>query len=125
RVDEQRAGPLAAQLDEVGALAVAVARGAFGVGRDGAGAGGECGGRGLQALTGADHRRGALAGLVHGDQGRALLLGRICHVRHVMPSPPGSAYGARSSDRSVTALTGAGPAPSRPRAAVPGRLRSW
>ena len=43
RVDQPGAGALAAQLDQVGPLAVAVARGALGVDGDRSGAGGERG----------------------------------------------------------------------------------
>ncbi|BFO16472.1 hypothetical protein SHKM778_28600 [Streptomyces sp. KM77-8] len=67
-VDQRAAGALAAELDQIGALTVAVAGGALGVHGDRAGAGGErgdcLGERGLVR----DHGRNALAGFEQGDR---------------------------------------------------------
>lgn len=68
RVDQRRARALAAELDEVGALPVAVAGGALGVHGDGAAARGEGGDHlGEGGLVG-HHGRDALAGLQQGDR---------------------------------------------------------
>ena len=61
RVDQVGAGALAAQLDEVGAVGVAVARGALGVDRDRAGAAGDGLADRLQGLGGLHDRRHRLA----------------------------------------------------------------
>ena len=67
-VDERGAGALAAQLDEVGTLAVAVAGGALGIDGDGSGAGGEGGDHLGEGGVVRDHGRDALAGFEQGDR---------------------------------------------------------
>ena len=71
RVDERGARALAAQLHQIGALAVAVAGGALGVDGDRAGAGGEGGDHLGERVVVGDDRRDALAGFEQGDRRRA------------------------------------------------------
>jgi hypothetical protein len=68
RVDQHGAGAAAAQLDQVGALAVAVAGGALGVDRDRSGAGGEAGDRVGEPGGGGDRLGDALARLDQRDR---------------------------------------------------------
>ena len=101
RVEQPRARPAAAQLDEVGLLPVAVAGGALGVDRDRAGAAAQRLGVVDQGGGGLDHRRQAVAGGEEGDRFGDVDLGGVdpgCAVvrsRGVVGLRPGRGLGAQ------------------------------
>jgi hypothetical protein len=81
RVDQEAADVLSAQLDEVCALTVTEAGGAFGVHGHRAGAGGKCVDGLGQGIRGHDDRRDTTAGFQQRDRRRAA----VDHLTHVGP----------------------------------------
>ena len=87
-VDQMRAGALPPQLDEVGALSVAVARGPFGVDSHGAGSACHSVRHGHEGVRGVHDIRDPLRRVA---QDRGL----VVHVSHVTPSVDGRGAGGR------------------------------